>query len=143
MISLRVEDEEFQSWLTSLEYRIFIMKDTLMNIAHTIEMQGRKFVPVDTTRLEQSFKAVPITETKGLIEVEIGYSSLDSPIAPKTYFDYADYVHTGIDWRTGKQLNFQKPDAEPYYLYKAIAMSEQQGFREIESDYLSLFGVND
>ena len=56
MISLRVEDEEFQSWLTSLEYRIFIMKDTLMNIAHTIEMQGRKFVPVDTTRLEQTLQ---------------------------------------------------------------------------------------
>lgn len=143
MISFKVDDEEFQTWLTSLEYRVSIMKETLLSFAHMIGMQGRKFVPVDTTRLELSYKAVPIGGSKEFIEVELGYSSLDSPIAPKTYFDYAEYVHTGIDWRTGKALNFQKIGAEAKFLWRAIETSEKEGWRLVETDYLSLFGVND
>ena len=139
MIKFEVHDEEFVTWLDSLQYKIQTMTRTLMEIAKTVEMQGRKFVPVDTTRLEQSFKAVPVSETSELIAVEMGYSALASPIAPKTSFDYAEYVHIGIDHRTGKPLNFQKPSATPQYLYKAIDMAMAEGWVEIKGDYLSLF----
>ena len=139
MIKFRVQDEEFVAWLDSLQYKIQIMVETLTTIAQTIEFQAREFVPVDTTRLEQSFKAVPVSESSNMIAIEFGFSSLSSPIPPVTSFDYADYVHTGIDYRTGKPLHFQKPSATPQYLYKAIDMSMAEGWTMIERDYLSLF----
>ena len=134
MIKFEVHDEEFLLWLDSLQYKIRMMSRTLMDIAHTVEMQGRKFVPVDTTRLEMSFRAVPISNN-GFIAVEMGYSALD----PRDNYDYAEYVHTGIDYRTGKPLNFQKRDATSQYLYKAVDMAMAEGWVEIEGDYLSLF----
>ena len=144
MIIVEVHDEDFQLWLSTLEVKIKTMKQTLMDVAQLIEMNTQKLVPYDYDKpwggqhLEKSFKAHPTGfEKEGFIEVEIGYSSID----PRTYFDYAEYVHTGIDWRTGKALNFQKATAEAQYLWKGIALSEAEGFKEIETDYFSLFGA--
>ena len=135
MIKFEVHDEEFLSWLDSLQYKIQIMSRTLMEIAKTVEMQGRQFVPVDTTALEQSFRAVPVSESNSLIAVEMGYSSLN----PRDGYDYAEYTHIGIDWRTGRPLNFQKKGATAKYLYKAVDLAMAEGWVEIEGDYLSLF----
>jgi len=142
MFFVEVQDEEFQLWLNSLELRIQTMKQTLLNIAEMVELNSQKFVPYDYNKpwggqhLETSFKAVPTGDPQdGFVEVEIGYSSLD----PRNWFDYAEYVHIGIDYRTGKPLNFQKATAEDHYLWKGMVLSEAEGFREIEADYLSLF----
>lgn len=142
MFYIEVHDEEFQTWLNSLEVRIKTMRQTLLDIAQLIELNTQKFVPYDYNKswggqhLETSFKAVPTGDPQeGFIEVEIGYSSID----PRNNFDYADYIHTGVDWRTGKALHFQKATAEDHYLWKGMALSEAEGFREIETDYLSLF----
>lgn len=135
MIKFTVQDEEFLSWLDSLRYKIQTMTRTLMDIAHIVEMQGRQFVPVDTTRLEQSYRAVIVSESSEMIAVEMGYSSLD----PRDGYDYAEYTHIGIDWRTGKPLNFKKKGATAQYLYKAVDMAMAEGWVEIEGDYLSLF----
>lgn len=139
---VEVHDEEFQNWLNSIELRIQTMRQTLLDIAKMIELNTQKFVPYDYNKhwegehLEKSFKAVPTgNPQEGFIEVEIGYSSID----PRSWFDYAEYVHTGIDWRTGKPLNFQKATAQRHYLWKGMELSEADGFREIETDYLSLF----
>ncbi len=132
---VEVHDEAFQNWATGVEMQIKTMVNTLQSIAHMIEMQGREFVPVDTTRLERSFRSVPISEGAGLYEVELGYSAL----GPRDNYDYAEYVHIGIDYRTGKPLNFQKPSATSRYLFKAVEMSEAEGIKMIEMDYLSLF----
>lgn len=142
MFFIEVHDEEFQTWLNSLEIRIQTMRQTLLDIAQLIELNTQRFVPYNYDKpwggdhLENSFKAVPSgNPQEGFIEVEIGYSSLD----PRDWYDYADYIHTGIDYRTGKPLNFQKATAEDHYLWKGMALSEAEGFREIETDYLSLF----
>ena len=134
MFFIEVHDEEFQTWLNSLETRIQVMRQTLLDIGHMVEMQGRKFVPVDTTRLEMSYRSY-LDSGEGFIEIQMGYSALD----PRDNYDYADYIHTGIDYRTGEPLNFQKTGAEAQYLYKAIDMAEAEGFKEIKTDYLSLF----
>ena len=135
MILIEVHDEGYQNWVTGVLGQVKTMVDTLQSIAHMIEMQGREFVPVDTTRLERSFRSVPVSETVGIYEVELGYSALD----PRDNYDYAEYVHIGIDYRTGKPLNFQKPNATSEYLFKAVEMSEAEGIKLIEMDYLSLF----
>lgn len=142
MFFIEVHDEEFQNWLNSLELRIKTMRQTLLDIAQLIELNTQKFVPYNYDKpwggdhLETSFKAVASGDPQqGMIEVEIGYSSID----PRDGYDYAQYVHTGVDYRTGKALNFQKSTAEDHYLWKGIALSEKEGFKEIETDYLSLF----
>ena len=142
MIFVEVHDEEFQTWLSTMEVRIQTMKSTLMDVAQLIELNTQRLVPYDYDKpwggqhLEKSFKAHPTgLSREHFIEVEIGYSSID----PRTNFDYAEYVHIGTDWRTGKPLHFQKSTAEAEYLWKGIALSEAQGFKEIETDYFSLF----
>ena len=136
LITFRVEDDSFELWLDSLQYKMVeVMKATLLNIAHTVEMQGRKYVPVDTTRLEMSYRAVTLSESANLIEIQMGYSALN----PKDNYDYAEYTHIGIDYRTGKPLRFQKTGATSQYLFKAVDEAMVQGWQEIEGDYLSLF----
>lgn len=142
MILIEVNDAEFRTWLTQMEYRIQTMVNTLMSVAQLVELNTQRFVPYNYDKpwgeehLETSFVAVPTGEAReGFIEVEVGYSAID----PRDGYDYAEYVHTGIDWRTGSPLNFQKSTAQAQYLWKGLELSEEQGFREIETDYLSLF----
>lgn len=142
MISIIVHDEEFQTWLNSLEVRIHMMMQTLIDVAQLVEQNTELLVPYDYNKkwggqhLQTTFKAVPTGDPQaGFIEVEMGYSSLN----PRDNFDYADYTHRGVDWRTGNPLRFQKSTAQAQYLWKGMALSEKAGFREIETDYLSLF----
>lgn len=142
MIFLEVHDEEFQSWLNTVEFRVRTMVQTLINISKIIETNTQKLVPYDYNKhwegqhLETSFVAVPTGEAKeGLIEVEIGYSSID----PRDGYDYAEYVHTGYDYRTGKPLHFQKATAQARFLWTGVTLSRKEGFQEIKTDYLSLF----
>lgn len=142
MIFVEVHDEDFQEWLNSLAFRINVMKQTLLDIAQLIELNTQRLVPYDYNKhwegqhLEKSFHAVPTgNPRKGFIEVEIGYSSLN----PRDYYDYARYVHEGVDYRTGRPLHFQKPTAQDHYLWKGISLSEKEGFQQIKTDYLSLF----
>ena len=143
MILVEVHDEGFQRWLSTLEVRLTTMIQTLMNVAQIIELNTQKLVPYDYDKpwggqhLETSFKAVPTgNPVKGFIEVEIGYSSID----PRDGYDYAEYVHQGYDWRTGKPLHFQKATAQARYLWTGVTLSRKEGFKEIETDYFSLFG---
>lgn len=142
MIFVEVLDEEFQAWLNTLEVRIQTMRQTLLDIAEMIELNTQRFVPYDYNKpwteehLETSYKYAPSgNPQEGFIEVEIGYSAID----PRDGYDYADYIHTGVDYRTGKPLHFQKSTAEDHYLWKGMELSKAEGFREIETDYLSLF----
>jgi len=142
MFYIQVHDEEFRTWLERVEIQIRMMVNTLMSVAELVELNTQRFVPYDYNKhweaehLETSFVAVPTGhQREGFIEVEIGYSAID----PRDGYDYADYVHTGIDYRTGKPLRFQKSTAEDHFLWKGLELSEEAGFREIETDYLSLF----
>lgn len=142
MFVLEVHDEDFQGWMDTVEVRIRTMMQTLLDIAQIVEMNTQKLVPYDYNKpwgeqhLETSFKAVPTGYAReGWIEVETGYSSLD----PRDGYDYAEYIHDGVDYRTGKPLHFQKQTAEDHYLFKGIELSRKEGFQEIATDYLSLF----
>jgi len=141
-VYVEVHDEDFQQWVDTVQFRVQTMVQTLMDIAQIIETNTQKLVPYDYDKpwggqhLETSFKAVPTGEAhKGFIEVEIGYSSID----PRGWFDYAEYVHQGYDWRTGRPLHFQKGTAQARYLWTGVTLSRKEGFQEIETDYLSLF----
>ena len=135
MIGIEVHTEELEQYLSEMEIRIRTMIDTLQTVAHIVESNAEPYVPVDTGRLMGSFVSVPISENKGWVEVEIGYSVHD----PRDYYDYAEYTHTGIDYRTGDEINWHKPSAQREYLIKGIVRSEKEAMRLIEGDYLSLF----
>ena len=135
MIGIEVHTEELEQYLSEMEIRIRTMTDTLQTVAHIVESNAEPYVPVDTGRLMGSFVSVPISENKGWVEVEIGYSVHD----PRDYYDYAEYTHTGIDDRTGDEINWHKPSAQREYLIKGIVRSENEAMRLIEGDYLSLF----
>ena len=135
MIGIEVHTEELEQYLSEMEIRIRTMTDTLQTVAHIVESNAEPYVPVDTGRLMGSFVSVPISENKGWVEVEIGYSVHD----PRDYYDYAEYTHTGIDYRTGMEINWHKPSAQREYLIKGIVRSESEAMRLIEGDYLSLF----
>lgn len=136
-VTIEVQDEGFQQWISNIEMQISTMKQTLINIAHIVELTTDKYVPVDTHRLAESFFVMPFDSSSmdGMIEVEFGYS----PIDPRDGFNYGEYTHTGIDWRTGEPINWQKPSARAEYLEQGFIETEDEIFREIEGDYLSLF----
>lgn len=138
-ITIEIHDEQFRQYLTDVQMAVHNMIDTLMTVAHIVETQAEPYVPVDTTRLLKSFKAVPTGEAhRGFQEVEIGYSSLDSPIPPKHYYDYAWITHEG--GRNGVRFHFQKPSARDHYLWWGMYSAERSGaFEVIEGDYLSIW----
>lgn len=137
MITIEVNDEEFQEWIIETQEQVVsVMISTLQSIATIIEYNADPLVPEDTSRLRRSFFSVPVgLTTEGFIEVEIGYSAHD----PRDYYDYAEYTHTGIDYRTGDYIQWHKPSAQNEYLVKGIILSERDAFRLIETDYISLF----
>lgn len=135
MIGIEIHTEEMEQYLSEMEIRVRTMTDTLQTVAHIVESNTEPLVPVDTGRLMGSFVSVPISENKGWIEVEIGYSVHD----PRDYYDYAEYTHTGIDYRTGSEIRWHKPSAQREYLIKGIVRSESEAMKLIEGDYLSLF----
>ena len=137
MIGVEIHTEAFEQELTEIQLRVHTMSNTLMEVARLVESNAEPLVPVDTTRLLRSFRAVPTGEAhKGWIEVEIGYSALD----PRDNYDYAEYTHTGIDYRTGGEIKWHKPTAQREYLIKGIVRSEGEAMKLIENDYLSMFG---
>lgn len=141
MIGITVITEELEQYLSEMEIRVRTMTNTLMTIADMIELNTEPLVPYDYNKpwgrphLQTSFKAVPISDNEGWVEVELGYSAID----PRDSFDYAEYTHTGIDYRTGNEINWQKSTAQREYLIKGIVRSESEAMKLIEGDYLSLF----
>lgn len=136
MISIEVHTEELEEYLSQVELQVMAMQQTLIDVAHIVELNVQPLVPVDTGRLMGSFVAVPTGKSsQGWVEVEIGYSVHD----PRDNYDYAEYTHTGIDYRTGSEIQWKKPSAQREYLIKGIVRSEDESMRLIEGDYLSLF----
>lgn len=143
MMGIEIHTEEFEQALTEVEMRVHTMVNTLQEVARLVESTAEPLVPYDfdkprsSPHLLDSFVAVPTGEaSRGWIEVEIGYSALD----PRDYYDYAEYTHKGIDYRTGSPIHWQKPTAESQYLLKGLNRSFDDAMRLIKGDYLSMFG---
>ena len=142
MFSVEVHTAEFEEMLTEVQLRVHTMSNTLMEVARLVESNTEPLVPYDFDKrvgehLVDTFVAVPTGKaTKGWVEVEIGYSVHD----PRDGYDYAEYTHTGIDYRTGGEIRWHKATAQREYLVKGIVKSESEAMKLIENDYLSMFG---
>ena len=135
MIGIEIHSEAFEQELNEVQLRVHSMSDTLMEVADIVEHYAKPLVPVDTTRLITSFKAIPLGESEGMIEVEVGYSAID----PRDYYDYARYTHEGIDYRTGEPIVWHRKGAERLYLKKGLDRSFKDSMTLVKGDYLSLF----
>ena len=143
MIGIEIHSEEFEQALSEVEMKVHTMVNTLQEVARLVESTAEPLVPYDFNKprssphLLDSFVAVPTGEAhNGMIEVEIGYSVLD----PRDNYDYAEYTHIGIDYRTGDLIHWQKGSAESQYLLKGLNRSFEESMRLIKGDYLSMFG---
>jgi len=120
---------EFQDWLLELENKFTTMVQTMIDVAHLVESNTMWRVPLETGRLEHSYKFVVVENNPNLIEVEIGYDAVD----PKSGFMYAEYQHEN-------ELNHPFR-GEQFYLKNGIQSSTNEAMVMIEKDYFSLFGV--
>lgn len=125
---IEIHDEEFREWVSSAKSRFMDMVQTMIDVAHVVELHTAPLVPLETGRLEHSFKFVVTERTPDFIEVEIGYDASD----PESGFVYAEYQH---------EEDLHHPlRGEQFYLKNGIELSRNESFELIEVDYLSLFG---
>lgn len=124
MLEVEVNDE-FLPFLKGWKSIVSVMRQTLIDIAHLVELNTKDKVPFRTGALEHSYNW-NIHESSNFIELEMGYSSL----APNGY-DYAYIQH---------EENFNHPiRGEQFYLLKGFSQSEEGMFVQLETDFLSLF----
>lgn len=139
-MTLAIIDIDLRRYLEEVQLKVHTMVYTLLNIAHILETNTEPLVPYDYNKpwggqhLQTSFMQVPISDYNGWIALEVGYSSRD-----KDGYDYAEYVHTGIDYRTGGVISWHKSTATREFLIKGIIRTEAEAMTLIEGDYLSLF----
>lgn len=135
--------EELRTYLYTVQGRYFRMLRTMIDVANLIRANTNHRVPLDTGRLEESFKWRVIEYNREMIEVEIGYDAVD----PKSGFHYAEYQHelpTSSHYKSANRRGEMR--GEQFYLVKGIQASESMAYEIIESDFLSLFGgfrIND
>ena len=109
------------------------MAQTMKDIHYLIQANTNQRVPLDTGRLEESYRYT-IVENDFFIELHSIYSAID----PLDGYDYAYYQYEGVNWKTGEPLNHPKR-GEQYYLLKGVQASESMMWTIIEQDYISLF----
>ena len=128
-ITGELHDENFNEWANAVRSNFQLMVQTMINVAELIELNTQWRVPLETQRLEKSFKYTVTENTSEFIEVELGYDAAD----PKSGFVYAEYQHEHPELHHPRR-------GEAFYLFKGIKSSIADGFELIERDYLSLFG---
>lgn len=128
MISFTVDSSKFQEWVEITLNNFPLMVQTMIDVATLIESNTQWRVPLETGRLEQSFKYVVTEKTSDFVEVELGYDATD----PRDNYMYAEYQH---EHRLRHPIR-----GEAFYLFKGIKSSIGEAFEMIEKDYLSLFG---
>ena len=134
MISGIVKSEDFEEWIYQMHHRFQQMVQTMKDIHYLIQANTNQRVPLDTGRLEESFRYDIVRQDDFFIEMHSIYSAR----SPIDGYDYAEYQHTGINWRTGALLNHPKR-GEQFYLLKGVQASESMMWTMLEQDYLSLF----
>ena len=137
MFDFRVNAEGFQEWLFNLHHRFPKMVQTMVDIHYLIQANTNWRVPLDTGRLEESFRYDIVRQDEFFIEMHSIYSAVD----PDSGFDYAYYQHDKIEtWQHYNTAN-RRGDmrGQQYYLTEGIRASESMMWTLIENDYLSLF----
>jgi len=153
----KVETEEFEDWLYKVHNRFLSMVQTLIDIHYLIYANTNQRVPLDTGRLEESFRYDITRQDEMFIEIHNIYSAVD----PKYGFDYAEYQHNLVGRGKGTYSRYTRANSwyysvgttnhhrhgtrgESFYLLKGVQASESMMWTIIEQDYLSLFygGIN-
>ena len=131
-----VDAEGFEEWLFSLHHRFLEMVQTMIDVHYVIQRFTKKKVPLDTGRLEESFRYDIVRQDEFFIEMHSIYSALGS-----TGFDYAYYQHDVIEtWQHYNSRNRRgERRGQQYYLRSGVRASEPMMWTIIEQDYLSLF----
>ncbi|MGX8715335.1 MAG: hypothetical protein ACSW8A_06245 [Lachnospiraceae bacterium] len=136
MFEFKVDDDGFQEWLFGLHYLFAEMVQTMVDIHHLIQANTNQLVPLDTGKLEESFRYDIVRQDYSFIEMHSIYSALGS-----TGFDYAYYQHdkiaTSQHYNTANRKGQMR--GEQFYLAKGVRASESLMWTIIEQDYLSLF----
>lgn len=160
--------DEFIQYLNRVEHGFVYMIETMKDVARVIKENTIPLTPVDTTRLQKSFKWTVVTDNSRMKVLQIQMSALN----PETGYDYAMTQHLGYRrTKSGRIVQYShntEPDlgdswlkvldAHGYYpaeagmlnvptfygigskyLYRGIRESEEGAFQLIEEDYLSLF----
>lgn len=151
MIEFKVDATGFEEWLFGLHHLFIEMVQTVIDVHHLIHANTNQLVPLDTGRLEESFRYDIVRQDYSFIEMHSIYSAID----PDSGFDYAYYQYDEVgQLRNGGTYSLYDRARSGYpaqghhrhgtrgqslYLLKGIQASESMMWTIIEQDYLSLF----
>ena len=135
MISGIVKSEDFEEWIYQMHHRFQQMVQTMKDIHYLIQANTNQLVPLDTGRLEESYRYT-LTSNDFFIELHSIYSA----ISPYDGYDYAYYQYmlpTESHYRSTNRKGQAR--GEQFYLLKGVQASESMMWTMLEQDYLSLF----
>ena len=151
MITFEVDSEGFEEWIYQMHHRFQQMVQTMVDIHYLIQANTNQRVPLDTGRLEESFRYDIVRQDDFFIEMHSIYSATD----PIYGFDYAEYQHELIARGRGTYSRYTRARdgyhtsranhhrhgtrGESFYLLKGVQASESMMWTIIEQDYMSLF----
>lgn len=152
-IEFNVDSEGFEEWIFQMHHRFSTMVQTMVDIYSIIqtEMNARSLIPLDTGRLEESFRYDLVRDDDVFIEMDYVFDAID----PKYSYHYAEYQHEltrrGVGaysrytrakemYHTGSgnhhRHGFRGTD---HYLLKGVQGAESMMWTLIERDYMDLF----
>ena len=89
MFTFTVDTTGFEEWAYSMHHRFELMMQTMIDVHHLIQANTNQLVPLDTGRLEESFRYDIVRSDEFFIEMHSIYSAVD----PDSGFDYAYYQY--------------------------------------------------
>ena len=150
-MEFKVDAEGFEEWLFSLHHRFLDMVQTMIDIHYLIQANTNQRVPLDTGRLESSFRYDIVRQDEFFIEMHSIYSAID----PDSGFDYAYYQYDediNLRWGGTNSLYDRARAGYPVgnhhrhgtrgqslYLLRGVRASKNMMWTILEQDYLSLF----
>jgi len=155
-LKFTLQSEQFEEYLFGLHYLFYEMVQTMIDVYSVIQerMNAESLIPLDTGRLEESFRYDLVRQEPNFIEMHYVFDAVD----PDNGFHYAEYQHElmyrGV-WRyyMGSPSYYVRAKkghpvgnhhrhgtrGTDHYLLKGVQGSESLMWTIIEQDYLSLF----
>lgn len=150
---VRVQDEEFQSWLKRTENAFVHMIKTMKLVAQVVKENTIPLTPFETGKLGRSFKWTVLADNSRMKILQVQMSALNED----TGYDYAWIQHENASYKhpspyskhydrfsdisVSNMVSGIDGTNNPsfWYLKKGINQSREGAFQLIEEDYLSLF----
>lgn len=154
LVTVKVNDEEFQAWLKRTENAFVHMIQTMKEVAMYVRQNTVPLTPFEYGTLGGSFKWTVVTDNSRMKVLQISMSALNE----RTGYDYAliqheetSYHHPSLEsvkthptYSDIYSNNYfagigDTNNPQDHYLYYGIMDSKEGAFQIIEDDYLSLF----